>query len=64
MDIKEKIITQTFSTLSHYGVTLKICHVLADQILTLFEDEGYVKLSPDSAILEGISNLKNLGGEE
>jgi len=33
----------------------------AEQILVAIERLGYVKLPPDSAILEGISNLANLG---
>lgn len=36
---------------------------MADQILARIKKEGYVKVPPDSAILENVSLLKNLGEE-
>lgn len=36
----------------------------ARQILSILEREGYVKLPPDSAILEGIHNLANIPSED
>jgi len=32
----------------------------ADQILNFIKDAGYVKLSPDAAILEGVHHLKDI----
>lgn len=34
-----------------------------ETLTEIFEKHGWVKLPADAAILEGISNLKNLGGE-
>lgn len=36
----------------------------ADQILALIKEAGYVRLPPDSAILENISLLRNIGGQD
>ena len=33
----------------------------ADQILALIKEAGYVQLLPDSAIMENVSLLKNIG---
>ena len=37
---------------------------IADQVLAILPSLGYVKLPPDSAILEGISNLANIGDSQ
>lgn len=40
------------------------CFYSADQILTFTKEAGYVLLPPDSAILENVSLLKDIGGEK
>ena len=34
---------------------------IADQVIAMLPELGYVKLPPDCAILEGFSNLANIG---
>jgi len=54
------------------GELKRVLDFYTDQILQIvnahweaeIKEEGWVQLPPDSAILEGISNLKNIGGEE
>ena len=64
MDIKEKIVDILHK---HYYPTMHEsiadCTLIecADQILALIKEAGYVQLLPDSAIMENVSLLKNIG---
>ena len=64
MDIKEKIIDilhRHYYPTMHESIADCTLIECADQILALIKEAGYVQLLPDSAIMENVSLLKNIG---
>ncbi len=64
-ELREKIARLVRYYYFHDNADIVRSDVTADQILALIKEAGYVRLPPDSAILENISLLKDLieGGE-
>ena len=64
MDIKEKIVDilhRHYYPTMHESIADCTLIECADQILALIKEAGYVQLLPDSAIMENVSLLKNIG---
>ena len=52
--------SEAYYSVEHSGSGVSFYEYLATRLISL----GYVKLPPDSAILEGISNLANIGDSQ
>ena len=54
-------ITERTNKTGDYTEANEVDDKFVADLLALIKEAGYVKLPPDSAILRGISNLKNIG---
>jgi len=52
--------SEAYYSVEHSGIGVSFYEYLATRLISL----GYVKLPPDCAILEGISNLANIGDSQ